>query len=124
MNRVFQFLPVTKIQLAISSSILAGLQMMLVSYSIKVSRIFNQSARIIFPTTLHSRLVHLGNSSFTVEDVLKDAEKDDVLIAVRGTFVIMNQKTRRSEPFKAQTRCIIFNIFAHDNFVLDPSEFD
>ena len=61
----------------------------------------------MFPMKLHSRLVHIGNSSFTVEDVLKDADKDDVLITVRGVFVIINRKTRRSEPFKEQTRYII-----------------
>ena len=90
---------------------------MLVSYSIKISRAFNKRASIIFPMKLHTRLVHLGSSSFTVEDVLKDDEKDDVLITVIGMFIIMSQKTRRSEPFKPQTRCKIVNILS------GPSEF-
>ena len=92
--------------------IIVGLQMMLVSYSIKISPTFNQRARIIFPMTLHTRLVHLGSSSFTVEDVLKDDEKDDVLITVIAMFIIMSQKTRRSEPFKSQTSCKSLNLLS------------
>ena len=58
----------------------------------------------MFPMTVHTRLVHVGHSSFTFEGVTKDAESGDYLISNKGVCVVVNRKTGRSQPIKADVR--------------------
>ena len=58
----------------------------------------------MFPMRVHGRLVHMGNSSFTAENDVKDAQFGDDLITARRSFVLMNVKTRKTEKLVGDIR--------------------
>ena len=64
--------------------------MVFLGQSITITLYFHQRARIIFPMILRSRLVHLGNSSVTIENIIFDKELGDVLLHVRLLLTTMN----------------------------------
>ena len=78
--------------------------LVLVASTFNVSRIFHQRARLLFPMTVHTRLVHVGNSSFTFEGVTKDAEYGDDLITIKLVCVVINRATQRPEPMHVDIR--------------------
>ena len=78
--------------------------MVVLGQSISVSPFFHQRARIRFPMILHAHVVHVGKSSFSVENVLTDAQHGDVLVSTRRSYSLMNRKTGRSEKMTKEMR--------------------
>ena len=73
------------------------IQMVVLGQSVTITPYFHQRARIIFPMSLRTRYIHVGNSSFTVEETITDAENGDILLNIRRMIACMNASTGASE---------------------------
>ena len=78
--------------------------MVVIDETFNVLPTYHQRARIVFPVRVHGRLVHVGNSSFTVENAVKDAQLGDNLITARRSFVLMKVKTGKAEKLVGHIR--------------------
>ena len=82
----------------------ADIQMVALGQSITSTPYFHQRARIIFPMILHTRYIHVGKSSFTLEERITDAEHGDVLFSNRRLLAWMNSSTGASERMPEKFR--------------------
>ena len=82
----------------------ADIQIVALGQSITITPYFHQRARIIFPMILHTRYIHVGKSSFTLEETITDAEHGDVLFSNRRLIALMNASTGASEKMTEKFR--------------------
>ena len=85
-------------------TLLSGVQMVVLGQSITITPYFHQRARIIFPTIHRSRLVHVGKSSFTIENDVFEKELGEVLLRIKRSFAMMNISNGRSATIPENIR--------------------
>ena len=78
--------------------------MVVLGQSISITPYFHQRARIIFPTIHRSRLIHVGRSSFTIENNIFDKELGEGLLRIRRSFAMMNISNGRSAEIPENIR--------------------
>ena len=61
---------------------------------------------MIFPMTFRTKTLHVGNSSFVLQDVLTDAEAGDVLMTTRRQFVASDLSTGHSAELPVKLRYV------------------
>ena len=74
-----------------------GTEVFSMGQTISVSPLFHQRARINFPMTFRTRMLHVGSSSFSVQGVVTDTEGGDVLMTGRHLLVAANVFTAQSD---------------------------
>ena len=83
---------------------ISDLQTVVIGQSITVSPLFHQRGRLIFPMMHHTRIVNVGTSSFTMENIITDAKLGDVLVSGQRTFAFTNKYTKKSQQLSQQMR--------------------
>ena len=73
-----------------------GTEVFSMGQTISVSPLFHQRARINFPMTFRTRMLHVGSSSFSVQGVVTDTDGGDILMTGRHLLVAANVFTAQS----------------------------
>ena len=61
---------------------------------------------MIFPMTFRTKTLHVGDSSFVVQDVLTDTEAGDVLMTTRRQFVAADVSSGHSAELPVRLRSV------------------
>lgn len=92
-----------------------GLSRFVAGYKIQISKEFHKSVNLTTKMVITTKLSNVGKSSYSLYQNLTEIKSGQILASVHKTFVQVNMKTRRPEPFSSTKRLECEHMLSRSN---------